>query len=221
MNKKWPDNLIEDIFCIIDDEEKKKAFWKEYGEVTEDKVAGVEYALSQLRERSRTAIYARYYFLASYSECGRLLNISQQSARVAVQNAIKDIRHDNELKLYIQQGKRAKEEVMKLREKRAEEFRIARQNGFLKSRSSKDRSDVIKALPLESVWDLSPLMQKALKDLGYNTIGDFVSHYEDYLSWEEARKKVPNIAQTAKYVMERTGLVKDYSLLDTGENKGE
>ena len=122
---------------------------------------------------------------------------------------------------YIQQGLSAREETLRLREERAEELRIACQNAFLGTISKKDRASIIMELPLETVSYLSPFMLKSLHDLGYQTIGDLTRHYDSYMAWEENQKKVINLSVVTKHVMERTGLIKNYSVLDYETKKKE
>ena len=116
LKEEYPYNLIS---TIIDE-----SVWELNlpTEMTEDHLAGLEYAISQLDEREQTIIRLRYEQRHTFAEIGAVFNISVNRVSQVERKALRKLYHPKNLKYYkygIEGYKVKKEEFEEAERKRA------------------------------------------------------------------------------------------------------
>lgn len=170
MEMEYPKNLLYVVRGALEDDEPT--------ELTEDVMAGIQYALSTLKERERYVIIERYREKRTLRSIGEDIGVKTERVRQIINKAERNLRHPRNIAFM------TKGVIGYIKKVNAIEYERGYKRGYDEGyeQGMKDAPNgVVKAgmsvtlasLPIE-VLDLSIRTFNALKKAGFNTIGDVV-----------------------------------------------
>ena len=170
MNIEYPKNLLCAVRGSLEADEPT--------ELTEDVLAGIQYALSTLKDRERFVIVERYREKRTLRSIGEDIGVKTERVRQIVNKAERNLRHPRNIAFM------TKGVIGYIKKVNAIEYERGYKRGYDEGyeQGMKDAPNgVIRAgmsvtlasLPIE-VLDLSIRAFNALKRAGYNSIGDIV-----------------------------------------------
>lgn len=170
MEMEYPKNLLYAVRGGMEDDEPT--------ELTEDVIAGIQYALSTLKERERFVIVERYREKRTLRSIGEDIGVKSERVRQIINKAERNLRHPRSMTFM------TKGVLGYIRKVNAIEFERGFKKGYDEGyeQGMKDApngvvragmSVTLASLPIE-VLDLSIRAYNALKRAGYNSIGDIV-----------------------------------------------
>lgn len=194
LKEEYPYNLIS---TIIDE-----SVWELSlpTEMTEDHLAGLEFAISQLDEREQTIIRLRYEQRQTFAEIGAVFNISVNRVSQVERKALRKLYHPKNLKYYkygIEGYKVKKEEFEKAERKRSYDekamettiydldFSVRTFNNLIRAKCEKVRDLV--ALSEEDIVNLKNMSKKQLEEvaLKLKTLGLLHTAWEKFIPEEK------------------------------------
>ena len=156
----YPKNLIADLVGNF-----KESTWQLLNEkdLNEDRINGLNYALSQCSENEQLAIALRYKGYCALAEIGEQLGVTKERARQIIAEALRKMRHPKRFG-YVQYGYNAYSEA---KEKQAQEILACQK--FDEENNARHILDGEK-----DIWELnfSVRAYNALKRAGKNTVSD-------------------------------------------------
>ena len=155
LREEYPLNLLKAM------EAEKTHFQFSVEEITDDKLEGLDYALSELTERERQILFLRYQERKTLKEIGEIIGVTAERIRSQELRAIYRLRKPPLLG-YIKYGKIAFEQRIAAR--KAEKEKEYNERGF--------------NIPLEEL-DLSVRAFNNLKKIGCDTVADVVDLTEE------------------------------------------
>ena len=161
LKEEYPYNLIS---TIIDE-----SVWELSlpTEMTEDHLAGLEFAISQLDEREQTIIRLRYEQRQTFAEIGAVFNISVNRVSQVERKALRKLYHPKNLKYYkygIEGYKVKKEEVEEAERKRSYDEKAMETTIYDLDLSVRTFNNLIRA-KCEKVSDLVVLSEEDIVNL--------------------------------------------------------
>lgn len=170
MKIEYPKNLLYAVRGGMEDDDPT--------ELTEDVIAGIQYALSTLKERERYVIIERYKGKRKLRSIGEDLGVKPERVRQIINKAERNLRHPRNMTFM------TKGVIGYIRKVNAIEYERGYKKGYdegYEQGMSDAPNGIVKAgmsitlasLPIE-VLDLSVRAFNALKRAGYNSIGDIV-----------------------------------------------
>lgn len=163
----WPENLITEIGL-------EAVFGTEsYTALNEDQLAGLEYALDQLKEKEKTAVILRYKEHKTFNETGDHFSVTPERMRQIIQKCIRKLRNPIRL-VYYRDGyqgvlRRREEEKRRIRE-------AAEKNGLMETLNGIDIREA----------EFSVRTFNCLHRAGLNTLGQVVERMKQD-PWEILR----------------------------------
>lgn len=170
MKIEYPKNLLYAVRGWMEDDEPT--------ELTEDILAGIQYALSTLKERERFVIVERYREKRTLRSIGEDIGVKPERVRQIINKAERNLRHPRNMTFmtkgvigYIKKVNAIEYErgYKKGYDEGYEQGMNDAPNGVVRA----GMSVTLASLPIE-VLDLSARAFNALKRAGYNSIGDIV-----------------------------------------------
>lgn len=170
MKMEYPRNLLYAVRGGMEDDEPT--------ELTEDIIAGIQYALSTLKERERFVIIERYREKRTHRSIGEDIGVKPERVRQIINKAERNLRHPRNMTFM------TKGVIGYIKKVNAIEYERGYKKGYDEGyeQGMKDApngvvragmSVTLASLPIE-VLDLSIRAFNALKRAGYNSIGDIV-----------------------------------------------
>lgn len=170
LNIEYPKNLLCAVRGSLEADEPT--------ELTEDVLAGIQYALSTLKDRERFVIVERYREKRTLRSIGEDIGVKTERVRQIVNKAERNLRHPRNIAFM------TKGVIGYIKRVNAIEYERGYKRGYDEGyeQGMKDAPNgVVKAgmsvtlssLPIE-VLDLSIRAFNAMKRAGYNTVGDIV-----------------------------------------------
>lgn len=170
MKMEYPRNLLYAVRGGMEDDEPT--------ELTEDIIAGIQYALSTLKERERFVIIERYREKRTHRSIGEDIGVKPERVRQIINKAERNLRHPRNMTFM------TKGVIGYIKKVNAIEYERGYKKGYDEGyeQGMKDApngvvragmSVTLASLPIE-VLDLSIRAFNALKRTGYNSIGDIV-----------------------------------------------
>ena len=194
LKEEYPYNLIS---TIIDE-----SVWELSlpNEMTEDHLAGLEFAISQLDEREQTIIRLRYEQRQTFAEIGAVFNISVNRVSQVERKALRKLYHPKNLKYYkygIEGYKVQKEEFEEAERKRSYDEKAMETTIYDLDLSVRTFNNLIRAkcekvsdlvvLSEEDIVNLKNMGKKQLEEvaLKLKTLGLFHTAWEKFIPEEK------------------------------------
>ena len=156
----WPENLITEIGL-------EAVFGtKIYTALNEDQLAGLEYALDQLKEKEKTAVILRYKEHKTFKETGDHFSVTPERMRQIIQKCIRKLRNPVRL-VYYRDGYQG---VIRKREEEKRRIReAAEKNGLMETLNGIDIREA----------EFSVRTFNCLLSAGLNTLGQVVERMKE------------------------------------------